>query len=919
MGNQQYSGFLPVRDITVVKSEPESRRTVGFLKSGFAALANLVLIFSMLAISEDAKAQLGGSGSGGFSSYRQGTDLGKPKEYELAGVTVSGAKYLDQDLLIAVSNLVVGQKLHLPNDDGIAKAIRALWKQELFSGIEITVTKIIDNKVFLNIAVVERPRLSRYNFKNIKTSEAKELKNKVGLVTNKVVTAATKKEASERIKKYYVEKGYGQVAIDVREHRDTLSQNKVMLTFYIRKGAKTHINQVNIVGAHHASEARLKRTLKSTKEMSRITLHPEKEVCAYGEKKRSFGKYMREFGFLSLSQTLDALDPYFRFKLFASSKYNETKFEDDKQALVAYYNTLGYRDASIEADTVYPVQSGNLNVDIKVNEGHRYYFGDIAWKGNTKYSSETLAKILGIKKGDVYNQQLLETKTGRQLSPDGGEDISSLYMDDGYLFFNIEPVEVSINGDTINYEMRIAEGAQATIRDIGIAGNDRTNDHVIRRELRTLPGNKFSRTDLIRSQREIANLSFFDQEKIGIQPKPHPEDGTVDIDYTVVEKSSDQLSLSAGFGGGFGFYGNVGISFNNFSARNIFKPKLWDPLPVGDGQKFSVNYSSSGKYFNSLNTSFTEPWLGGKKPNALTANLMYTWRSGAYGTTGVDPKSSFLRILGGGLSMGKRLRWPDNFFVFNYGVYYNNYRLKEFAIIPNFNNGQSNDLNFKFILSRNSLDQPLYPRAGANISFTFQFTPPYSAFSGKDYTDQPASVKYKWLEYHKYKFVADWYQKIHGNLVLRIAAKYGFMGYYNKSIGYAPFGRYQLGGDGMTMGNFYIGNEILRQRGYNVYATSATIFNKYECELRYPFSLSPTATIYGLAFVDAGNAWNTFADYDPTKLNRDFGLGIRVFLPMFGLLGLDYGVGVDKYNPSQQITGFKSLAKFTFMLGFEPE
>lgn len=875
------------------------------------------LLFICLLFGAGAYAQLGGNSGGLKIGQQTQQDQNKPKEYELGGITVSGAKYLDQDLLIAVTNLVVGQKIHLPNDESIAKAIKALWKQELFSNVNITITKFIDDKVFINIAVEERPRLSKFVFKNIKPGEAKELKNKVSLVSNKVVTEATKKEAIERIKKFYADKGYGRVTIDVTERPDTIAANKISLIFYIDKGSKTHINQINIAGNNNASEARLKRTLKSTKEMSRLTLHPDKEQSAYGTTTRSFGKYVGHFGFLSVSKTLDALDPYFRFKLFASSKFNRSKYDEDKQSFIAYYNTLGYRDATIEADTIYPVKNGNINVDIKVKEGHKYYFGDITWKGNTKYSSEALSRVLGIKKGDVYNLQLLETRMGRQLSPEGGEDVSSLYMDDGYLFFNIEPVETSIIGDTINFEMRITEGAQATIRDVNIAGNDRTNEHVIRRELYTYPGDKFSRALLIRSNREIANLGFFDQEKIGIQPKPHPEDGTVDIDYTVVEKSSDQLQLSAGFGGGVNFYGNVGITFNNFSIRNIFKPRLWDPLPVGDGQKFSISYASNGAYYNSLTTSFTEPWLGGHKPNALTANITYSKFSAA--AIGTNPNISFLRMAGAGLSMGKRLTWPDNFFVFNYGLYYNNYRLKDYALVENFSNGYSNDLHFKFILSRNSVDQPLYPRSGANMAFTFQVTPPYSMFSGIDYSGQSPDQKYKWIEYHKYKFVTDWYQKVYGNLVLRLTAKYGFLGFFNQGIGFSPFERFQLGGDGLSGYSYFIGKDIVSQRGYEVYASGATIYNKYVAEMRYPFSLSPTATIYGLAFVDAANAWNSFKEYNPTKLNRDAGLGIRIFLPMFGLLGLDYGLGIDRYNPATGETGIKGIGKFTFMLGFEPE
>lgn len=872
-----------------------------------------VLLFCLFCFIH-AGAQIGRGSGSGVSKLGQGsTDNTRPKEYELAGITVSGAKYLDNDLLIAVTNLVVGQKIHLPNDEGIAKAIRSLWKQELFSNVDITITRYIDDKVFINIAVEERPRLARFNFRNIKPGEAKELKGKLTLVANKVVTEATKKEAVVRIKKFYTDKGFGRVQVSVIEKNDSATTNKVVLTFVIDKGNKTHINQVNIVGQENANEARLKRTLKGTKEMSRITLHPDAEQNVYPVPKRSFKKYINQFGFLSPSKTLDALDPYFRFKFFAASKYNQKKFEDDKQSMIAYYNTLGFRDAAVVADTVYPVKNGNINVDIRVKEGHKYYFGDITWKGNTKYSSEFLGKVLAIKRGDVYNQQLLETRMGRQLSPDGnGEDVSSLYMDDGYLFFNIDPSETSIVGDTINFEMRITEGVQATIRDVNIAGNERTNEHVIRRELRTLPGDKFSRQLLIRSQREIANLGFFDQEKIGIQPKPHPEDGTVDIDYTVVEKSSDQLQLSAGFGGGVNFYGNVGITFNNFSIRNIFRPKFWDPLPVGDGQKFSISYASNGAYYNSLSSSFTEPWLGGRRPNALTANIVYSKYSAA--SIGSNPNTSFLRMAGGGLSMGKRLNWPDNFFVFNYGLYYNNYRLKQYSLVPNFSDGFSNDLHFKFVLSRNSIDKPLYPTAGSNLAFTFQVTPPYSGFTGRDYSYETPDQKYKWIEYHKYKFTADFYQKIYGNLVMRFAAKYGFLGYYNKGIGFSPFERFQVGGDGLSGYSYFVGKDIISQRGYDVYASAATIFNKYTAEVRYPFSLSPTATIYGLAFVDAANAWDNFSQFNPFKLNRDAGMGVRIFLPMFGLLGLDYGLGMDKGTNS-----FKGMAKFTFMLGFEPE
>lgn len=873
------------------------------------AIANTA--FAQMSVSDKSKSQ--------FSKYKKSTsDAPTPQKYEIGGITVTGTQYLDKDLMIAVTGLTVGEEITVPSDEKITRAIRNLWEQELFSDISIEATKYIGNKIFLNIAVEERPRLSRYNFKGIKKGEATELKDKVNLVRGRVVTAATKKEAEVRIKKYYSEKGYSKVTVDVKERIDTLAVNSVLLTFDIDKGSKTHINQINIAGNSTASDLRLKRTLKATKEMPRVSLYPADQVRIYEDTLDEDKSLLENGRILRPTEILEAMDPYVRYNIFSSSKYNEQKFEDDKQGIIAYYNSLGFRDATVIDDTVYTVDNGNLNIDIKVREGHKYYFGDIEWKGNTKYTSEYLSQVLGIKRGDVYNLELLETRIGRVLNPEGGADISSLYMDDGYLFFNIEPVEKSIVGDTINYEMRITEGPQATIKDIIITGNNRTNEHVIRRELRTLPGNKFSRSDLIRSQREIANLGFFDQEKIGIQPRPNPQDGTVDIEYTLVEKSSDQLQLSAGFGGGVNFYGNVGVVFNNFSLRNTFKPQFWDPLPVGDGQKFSVNYQSSGQFYNSLNFSFTEPWLGGKKPNALTTSFVYSKFSGAQ--AGGDANASFLRVVGGGVSLSKRLKWPDDNFVFTYGLNYQNFRLKEYPLIQDFNNGYSNNLYVKLVLSRYSVDQPLYPRSGSNINFTFQFTPPFSAFDGKDYSGLDANEKYKWIEYHKYRFTAEWYKKIAGNFVFKFATKYGFMGYYNQDIGFSPFERFQVGGSGLNGSNFFIGRDIIAHRGYkNPYADQATIFNKYTAEVRYPFSLSPTSTIYGLAFVEAANAWSSFKEYNPGKLNRSAGLGVRIYLPMFGLLGMDYGVGFDNINRAAGVTKLKDIAAFTFMLGFEPD
>lgn len=841
----------------------------------------------------------------------------KNNDLVIGDITVTGTKYLDAELIKTVTGLAPGDKIKPTGDPAIAKAIRNLWAQQLFSDVAIYITKVVDNKASLNVAIVERPRLSKITFKGISKGQEAEIKEKLNIVQNRMVTEAMKKDIEQKIKKYYSEKGFVSATVHIQEVRDTVGVHSMALIINVDKGSKVHINQINFVGNEHLSDNKLKGTLKGTKEMARISLHPADEYSVYGSEKRSFKNYLQDQGYLSLSKTLDALNPYFRWNIFAGSKFNPKKFDEDKSSLITYYNTQGYRDAQILADTTYTVGNGNLNIDMKIKEGKKYYFGDIQWRGNTKYSDSLLTSILGIKRGDIFNQELLSNRLGAIPSPDG-QDVGSLYMDNGYLFFKVDPIEKSVVNDTINYEVMIQEGPQATIKNIGIFGNDRTNDHVLRRELFTLPGYKFSRSDVIRSIRQISNLGFIDPEKVNPVPKPNLADGTVDIDYHVAEKSSDQLELSAGFGGGIGFTGTIGIVFNNFSLRNIFNFKEWDPLPMGDGQKLSIRYQSNGKFFNSANLSFTEPWLGGKKPTALTVSAVYGRQ--AYSNEGGyagDPNDHFLRNFGGGVSLSKRLKWPDDNFVFSYGLNYQNYYLKDFDyFVSDFRNGTANNLFFRLTLARNSVDQPIYPRSGSNINFTFQFTPPYSLFSSENYADASPSRKYKWVEYHKYRFTAEWYQRIVGDFVFKFAAKYGFLGYYNKDIGYSPFERFNVGGDGLSGFNSYIGRDIIAQRGYEQYAQNAVVFNKYTAEVRYPFSLNPSATIFGLAFAEAANGWQSFKEYNPFKLYRSVGVGVRVYLPMFGLLGLDYGLGIDRLGNGVK---FSNATKFTFMLGFEPD
>ena len=860
-----------------------------------------------------------------------------PKEYTIAGIKISGTKYLDEQLLISISGLSVGDKVMIPGGDNFSKAIFNLWKQNLFSNVRILYTKIQEQNIWIEINVQERPRLSNFSFKGIKKSEAEELTGKAGLVKGRVITENVKRNAVEAIQKYYVDKGFKGVDIRIDEVFDPALANSQTLTFYITKGKKVRINEINFYGNEAVSDARLKKRLKGTKEMTKLTFYPAADTSTFGVNKHmTFSEYMKKGGPLSITNTKEYLDPYFRFKLFSSAKFNAQKFQEDLDNVLEFYNSNGYRDATI-VDTQQRIVKGNLHIDIKVDEGRKYYFGNIAWKGNTKYSDSVLTYLLGIRKGDIYNIETLNKKLGKQLSPEGG-DISGLYMDDGYLFFRVEPVETAVYNDTIDFEIRMVEGPQATINAVNISGNDKTKEHVIRRELRTVPGDKFSRAALIRSQREIANLGYFNQEKIGINPVPNPENGTVDINYSVEEKSSDQLELSAGWGGGIGLTGTLGVSFNNFSIKNILRRESWSPLPTGDGQKLSLRIQSNGKAYQSYNFSFTEPWLGGKKRNSFTVSLYKSvFRTGGYDENGryFFSDSQSLKTFGVSVALGKQLQWPDDFFTLSYSLNYTQYKLNNYpASFFGFTTGTSNNVSLKLALNRYSLDQPIFPRMGSNFLLSGQFTPPYSLFSNS-FTPEDS---YKKPEFHKWRFTGEWYIPIGKAMgadktrqfVLKAAVKYGFMGRYNTKLDYSPFERFQVGDAGLTNNFGLLGYDIIAHRGYPVYENSNpkvnpdqqnankffTIFNKYTLELRYPFSTNPSSTIYGLTFFEAANGWYNYKDYNPFRLRRSAGVGMRFFLPMFGLLGFDYGIGFDRITPNGRL---RDASRFTFMIGFEPE
>ena len=864
-----------------------------------------------------------------------------PKTYTIAGISVIGSKAFDQNLIVSISGLAVGDKVQLPGTDVFGKAITKLWKQSLVSDVQINFTRLEESNLYVEIVLVERPRLLDFTFTGIKKGEKDDLTKKVELLKDRVLTENMKLSAVEAIRKFYYDKGYRNVQIEMTQLDLTGVSNAVSLNFKITKGNKVKINSINFTGNETLSDQKLKKQMKGTKEMTRITLFPEKVISPYADTASplTFKQYLNSVSFLSPSRTKDYIDPYFRIKLFSGSKFSEAKYAEDKEHVIEYYNGQGFRDAAMVADTQFYNSKGNMNIEMKVSEGHKYYFGNMVWRGNTKYSDSILNIFLGINKGDIYNLDLLNKRLGKQLSAEGG-DIGSLYQDDGYLFFRLDPVETAVYNDTIDFEIRMTEGPQATYGHISVTGNDKTKDYVILRELRTIPGERFSRADIIRTQRELSQLGYFNPEKISPNVVPNSDNGTVDINWQVEEKSSDQLELSAGFGGGIGLTGTLGVTFNNFSLKNIGSSSSWDPLPSGDGQKLSLRAQSNGRAYRSYNFSFTEPWLGGKKRNSFSINYFNTKYANSYDYLGSYCKScgdtSYVKTVGFGISLGKQLKWPDDYFNLIYSLKVQQYKLKNYSnIFRGLSNGNSTNISLSLTLLRNSAGpNPIFPTSGSNFMASGQFTLPYSLLG---ITDGQIN-QYKLPEFHKWRFTGEWYTPIgkakgadkNKQFILKAAAKYGFIGKYNHKLDVSPFERFQLGDAGLSNTTALLGYDIISHRGYPVYSNSNpkinpdgitppeyfTIFNKYTVELRYPFSTSANSTIYGLAFFEAANGWYKFKDYNPFKLRRSAGVGMRFFLPMFGLLGFDYGIGFDRYN---QTSGLKGAAKFTFMLGQEAE
>jgi len=818
-------------------------------------------------------------------------DYANPIDYEIGGVTVTGVLYLDNTALINLSGLVVGDRVKVPGEN-ITKAVKKLWEQGLFETVTISADKIQGDRIFLNIHLTERPRLSKFAFTGVRKSEIEDLRKDIKLEAGDVINEHVIVRAKNLIKATYVKKGYLNTSCDIIQKRDTTRENAVILFINIKKNGKVKINNIHIIGSNAINEQVAKRSLKDTREKGII--YPFRMVDSIVN---ISPRYLIRGRFEALATHLkSAYNTTIRPTFFKSSKLIMADYEADKIKLIEKYNELGYRDAIITKDSIYKVNNNEINIDITVDEGRKYYFRNITWVGNTKYSSKVLSEILKINKGDIYNQSDL---TANLSGNPEGFDISTLYLDDGYLFFTVDPIEVRVENDSIDVEIRIREGKQARINKIQLKGNTKTNDHVVFREMRTRPGQLFSRTDIIRTVRELAQLKYFDAQKLNPVPKPNPADGTVDIEYNVEETSSDQIELSGGWGYGR-VVGSLGLSFNNFSLRNFFKPNAWKPIPSGDGQKLGIRFQSYGAGYFSYNLSFTEPWWGGKKPNALSVAYWHSYYSNSLAKTNINFYSYV--IDGVTASLSKRLKWPDDYFSLSHAFTFQRYKIKNYRSILNIRNGNFYNFNYGLTISRSSIDAPLYPKSGSEVSVNFIFTPPYSLVNGKNYDLMDLAERYQWVEYHKYRITAAFFTKLVDNFVLMTRVRYGFLGTYNKKLGITPFERFYLGGDGMSGYNSLDGREVIGMRGYANesltpdYATTpigGTIYNKLTMELRYPVSLNPSSTIFMTAFFEAGNDWRTFKEFDPFNLYRTAGLGIRVFLPMFGTLGLDWGYGFD--------------------------
>ena len=890
----------------------------------------IVLFFLFLSVTFGVFAQENGSDT---AKVEKPADLPvisyslTPKKYKIADIEVTGVKNYDDFVLIGFSGLSVGDEISVPGDE-VTAAVKAFWKHGLFSDVKILANKIEGDSIWLEYQLKQRPRISEVNYHGIKKGEREDLEAKLGLKKGFQITPNVLDRAKILIEKFFDGKGFKNVDVNIQQKDDMAHEGEVILDIYIDKNEKTKIHRIYFEGNNALTARQLKKAMKKTNE----------KFSLFNDWKSSI------------------------LEMFSTKKFTTEEYENDKNNLIAKYNEHGYRDAVLLADSVVNFNEKKVDIFLKVDEGEKYYLKDIRFVGNTKYSTDYLMAVLGMKPGEVYNQKKLNDR----LSMD--EDaVSNIYFNNGYLFFNADPVEVEVENDSIALEIRIQEGPQATINRVIINGNDRLYEDIVRRELRTKPGKLFSREDLMRSVREIAQMGHFDPENMNPRPIPDPENGTVDIEYNLVSKANDQIEFSAGWGQ-TGVIGKLSLKFTNFSMKNFLNPKSYKGIiPQGEGQTLTLSGQTNGRYYQAYSISFLDPWFGGKRPNTLSISAYFSKQTdistsylgnnsgynpyyyggypyyGGYGYGGyyggygygynpgsyelaLNPDKSIM-MFGLAAGYGKRLNWPDDFFQFMATLNYQVYIMHDWDYFL-VNNGTCHNVNLELLLQRNSIDNPLYTRSGSQFSFSVAATPPFSLFDNKDYasmSDQDPE-KFKMIEYHKWKFKAKVFSplapiSVKRTPVLMTRAEFGFLGTYNKHKR-SPFETFYMGGDGMTGYSSTYATETIGLRGYengsiagNGYSSYGYAYTRLSMELRYPFILEPSSTIYGLVFAEAGNAWTDMGKYNPFDLKRSAGVGVRIFLPMIGLMGIDWAYGFDEPNYSS--SGKRSGSNFHFIIGQE--
>lgn len=799
-------------------------------------------------------------------------DYNSPKEYVIGGLEVSGIQYLGKEQILSLTGLSVGDKITIPGED-ISAIIKRIYMQRYFSDVSVNIDSVQRDTAFLRFDLLERPRVSRWEFEGIKSGEKSDLNEKLKLRRGSELSEYLIGSTSEIIRKFYVEKGFLQTEVNVVQEQDTLIRNAVKVTFKVDRKSKVKIKKISFEGNENVKGSKLASAMKKTKDMRILNF-------------------------------------------FNSKKFNEKEYLNDKRLLLQAYGERGYRDARIVKDSMYYIEDGRLGIHFVIDEGKRYYFRDITWTGNSIYSSDQLNSVLKIKSGDIYDVVSMEK---RLFEAEEG-NVSKLYRDNGYLFFNVSPVEVRIDGDSVDVEMRMVEGKPATFNRVVINGNNITNEKVVRRQLWTKPGYLFSQSELERSLRDLASMGHFEPEKImspsGYNIMPNYNANTVDVTYNVEEKPNSQLELAGGWGGNT-FVGTLGLSFNNFSIGRVFKKSSWRPVPLGDGQQLSIRFQTNGTYYTAFSASFSEPWLTGKKPTSLNISAYYTRQTNSYYFYQNSGQS--MEVYGFGAGIGTRLKWPDNWFVFYNELSWQTYRLTDWQYYFLFTDGLSNNISWKINLSRNSTDQAIYPRKGSDFQMGLQITPPYSLFRPKDtnYKGMTDAQRYKWIEYHKWTFKGALFTPIVGDLVLMTRAQFGYLGYYNRNLGYSPFEGFIVGGDGMSGYNTY-GSDIIGLRGYENNSLTprknngyvGNVYDKFTVELRYPLVLQPQSTIYALLFLEGGNSWSDIKDFNPFQIKRSAGVGVRVLLPYVGMLGIDWGYGFDPVGDKR-----RGGSNFHFVIG----